>query len=205
MKGIILLNSTDKSCFDDAAFAVLAGGKSGRMGKSKANLTLTSGQTFLDVLLEKAKRLGFNKIYVSGHCNKETDIVCVNDILPDRGPLGGIYSVLKHCDKDMCFIISVDMPLIEPNTIWGILKAHKSSGNKVTLLRHNNKTEPIVGVYNRDVWQCIEPVIKDGGAPVFRALDVTGYGCYEFNGNPRSITNINTMSDYINMLRKNTY
>ena len=49
---------------------LLAGGKSSRMGKNKAELVY-EGKTFANLLAEKAEKLGIKEIFVSGFAYKE--------------------------------------------------------------------------------------------------------------------------------------
>ena len=49
---------------------LLAGGKSARMGTSKADL-LFEGKTFLEHMLNKAQQLGIQKYYISGYRTPE--------------------------------------------------------------------------------------------------------------------------------------
>lgn len=179
----------------EVAFAILAGGRSNRMGSNKAELVL-KGRRFVDILIDKAKEAGFQSISVSGHDPQNKEVDFVSDQFTDRGPLGGIHAVLKQCNQEMSFIISVDVPFIQCRTIRDIVEAHKKSSCPVTLLRHNEKVEPLIGVYNRHVYEEIERLIMVGGAPVFRALDKTGYGCWDFTGDPKTILNVNTEKDF---------
>lgn len=56
-----------------------------------------------------------NNIYVSGR-EEQSEIAesgkatLIKDLLPDIGPLGGIYSALKTIDQEKFLFIAVDMP-----------------------------------------------------------------------------------------------
>lgn len=69
---------------------LLAGGKSSRMGRDKAEL-LFEGKTFLQQLLDKAAQAGIRKKYLSGHegAGKDAELQTVKDRYRERGPLGG--------------------------------------------------------------------------------------------------------------------
>ena len=73
---------------------LLAGGKSARMGTSKAEL-LYEGKSFLAHMLDKAKKLGITRFFISGYSSPNEDVTTVWDQYPDRGPLGGIHAGLK--------------------------------------------------------------------------------------------------------------
>ena len=76
---------------------LLAGGKSARMGTSKAEL-LFEGKTFLEHMLDKAHALGIKKCYISGYASQREDVQTVWDIFPSRGPLSGIHASLMAMD-----------------------------------------------------------------------------------------------------------
>jgi len=52
---------------------LLAGGKSARMGTSKAEL-LYEGKSFLQHMLDKAHALGIEQCYISGYTSRENTV-----------------------------------------------------------------------------------------------------------------------------------
>src|SRR5947207_39916 len=74
---------------------ILCGGKSSRMGRPKAFLPF-AGRTIVEHLLDTAQEM-FNEVFLVANepesfCHLSVDVV--KDILPYRGPLGGILSGL---------------------------------------------------------------------------------------------------------------
>lgn len=93
--------------------AILAGGKSSRMGSDKALLTLEN-----QTLLEKAK----NSLLAAGAqsvviCRDSNEPDCKADIHPDCGPLGGIYTAIFYKPDLPLVIIPVDLPNLGPAEI----------------------------------------------------------------------------------------
>ncbi len=86
------------------AGAILAGGKSSRMGEDKANLEL-NGKTLLEHKQQILRKSGIENIFIS-HANH------IPDIIADLGPLGGIYSILQKVGTDFQYVIflPIDMP-----------------------------------------------------------------------------------------------
>ncbi len=101
---------------------VLAGGKSRRMGRDKAELRWTHDQTFLDRAVGVLREAGCEKVIVSG---QRAGYDHVPDRWPDHGPLGGIASVLAARPEleGAVLIMPVDMPETEPATLVRLLKA----------------------------------------------------------------------------------
>lgn len=93
--------------------AVLAGGRSSRMGRDKALLRL-GGQTLLARALDLLERLGADRILLSGREGSGS----VADLHPYAGPPGALLSLLAHLrreeglDGSPLLLIPVDMPLL---------------------------------------------------------------------------------------------
>lgn len=160
--------SLKKASAPDASFILLAGGLSTRMGTDKASLPLL-GSTLLELQLEKAQLLKIDDILVSGARNPVPGARIVPDIYPRRGPLGGLHACLKAARHPRCIVLSVDMPLIPPSLLRGLLSEHTGSRAEITLAVHGDRWQPLVGVYNSDLSGRIAPMIETSGAPV-RAL-----------------------------------
>ena len=91
---------------------VLAGGMSSRMGRSKPELLLR-GKTLLQWQVEKLRRLGIADILISGsRCFWLPGTRTVPDILPQRGPLGGLHACLDQAENSRCVVLGVDTPLV---------------------------------------------------------------------------------------------
>jgi len=99
------------------AGAILAGGKSSRMGHDKARLSFhdTTMLGFLEGVFQSSD---VEQIYVS-RANS------IADIIPDCGPLGGIHAVLKTDDMKHDYIIFavIDMPGLTPEILNTLINA----------------------------------------------------------------------------------
>ena len=115
----------------DVCAVILAGGKSSRMGRDKASLTL-GNETFLQRIAAELDACGFQEKYVSlgsgsryGMPEKEngteaaekTEIripggwTAVRDRYRNCGPLGGIHAALSACRAEWSLFVSCDTPL----------------------------------------------------------------------------------------------
>jgi molybdopterin-guanine dinucleotide biosynthesis protein A len=189
-------NANRNPSMNRISLIILAGGKSLRMGTNKAHLDWHA-MRFIDVLVEKGKQLGFGEIILSG--TRENIEGCRNvlDILPGRGPLGGMYSCLKASLFDNALLVPVDCPGISIETIEALMETHIGQRNEITLLQHGNRLEPLIGMYATAFHQKILPVIESGGAPVFRALDRGIISTYHMKEAEPGILNLNTKEAYL--------
>ena len=183
---------------------LLAGGKSARMGKHKAELTY-EGRTFLEHMLDKAKVLGIEKYYISGFSSDREDVQTVWDHYPDRGPLGGIHAGMKAMDTPYCLILPVDAPKLPVEILEALLARHENrDSEKVLIWEHGVRQEPLIAVYPAAMMQTIEHLIRDHAAPVFRAIDTWGYESFRMEMEQEQIININTPELYQKLLGKDT-
>lgn len=89
---------------------VLAGGRSSRMGRDKAQLPWR-GQTLLAHACATLQAAGAHRVVVSGDY---PGFDCVCDEAQGLGPLGGVASVVAAVPDGTLVLLPVDMPLLSP-------------------------------------------------------------------------------------------
>lgn len=96
---------------------VLAGGRSVRMGKDKANLQL-SEQTLLSRVVETVSLVCPEVIIAGGERGIADgvgrDVRWVSDPPGSIGPLAGVTAGLEAASNDACLIVACDMPFLNP-------------------------------------------------------------------------------------------
>lgn len=145
----------------DICALVLAGGKSSRMnGNNKAFLEYNN-KTFIENVISKLS--DFNKIYVSVD-NKDKYEKLSYDLIEDEykdiGPIGGIYSALKHIDYEYMFVIACDMPKVTKKFINFLLNNLTKEDKCLIVKDHDNKLYPLGGIYSKGVLPVIEEMIE---------------------------------------------
>jgi len=172
---------------------VLAGGKSSRMGCDKAGLRLL-GKTLLEWQAEKLHSIGIEDIMLSGaECPGIAGARTVPDLLPDRGPLGGLHACLLAVENPRCVVLTVDTPLLPAEALRKLCDSHKTG---VTVLSHSGKQEPLTGVYDRSVCKAIAELIKEHSAPVRALQERVEWSAVEYSGPETSMLNCNTMEEF---------
>ncbi|WP_461517643.1 molybdenum cofactor guanylyltransferase [Porticoccus sp.] len=99
---------------------VLSGGLSSRMGVDKAQLRRNK-QTMLAFAKMLLSAQGL-EVLVSGGANG------IPDLVPQAGPLGGIYSVLKTRQPRALLVVPVDMPMLTPELLGVLLEQGEKLG-----------------------------------------------------------------------------
>ena len=172
---------------------VLAGGASRRMGQNKSELRL-NGKTFLEFQVDKLRALGIRDIMLSGaNCPALPGARVIPDEYEGRGPLGGLHVCLRAAENSTCMVLSVDVPLIQPTTLAQLCHAHRSG---VTVLRHHEQEEPLIGVYDRYVSDSISGLIEAGRYAVRALKDLIPWNCFDYLGPEELLINCNTPKDF---------
>ncbi len=126
---------------------ILAGGKSIRYGSHKALINIRD-KTLIEMIIKKL-RISFSRIYVVG--NNEIDysflkgVILLEDIIPGKGPLGGLYTGLKYSDSRYNFILGCDMPNLTED-YFKFMQEQKKEYD-VLVPEYNGYIEPLAGVY----------------------------------------------------------
>jgi len=142
---------------------ILCGGKSRRMGRPKAFLPY-NGTTMIAHVLEIAKEAFDEVLLIANEPEHFSDfgVNVVKDILPYRGPLGGLLSGLLVATNQRSFVLPCDMPFIGRELLKAMTACcHESD---LLVLSHSDGIEPLVGVYSK---RCIKPLEEAlfAGAP----------------------------------------
>lgn len=102
----------------DFTGVVLAGGRSRRMGRDKAALPWGDG-TLLDRMIGLLRGAGARRVVVSGD---RPGYDAVPDTTPDRGPVGGLLSILSQVDGPLV-VVPVDLPHLRLDRIRALRDA----------------------------------------------------------------------------------
>ena len=93
--------------------AILAGGHSSRMGTNKA-LVRVGGRTIAERIVEQVRPLTEELILVTNtpEVYAWLDLPMFGDLIPDKGPLGGLYTALSGVRNDCALVVSCDQPFL---------------------------------------------------------------------------------------------
>src|SRR5215471_15241665 len=136
-----------KSTIDVTAF-VLAGGKSSRMGSDKAFVRLGEAN-----LLSRALRIAgtvTSAVRIVGDAKKfESFGQVVEDVYPDRGPLGGIHAALSSTATRWNLMLAVDLPFVRTELLSYLISQARESDVIVTVPQVDGGLQPLCAVYQR--------------------------------------------------------
>jgi molybdopterin-guanine dinucleotide biosynthesis protein A len=183
---------------------VLCGGKSTRMGTSKALLPFGP-----ETMLQRVVRiLGeiVSPIVIVAAADQQLpglppDIVVTRDERDGRGPLEGLRAGLKALppDVDAAYVTSCDVPLLVPGFVRQMLDLAR--GHDVAVMEIDGFPHPLSAVYTPATLPYIEDLLAhDRLRPVFlfEAVRTRRVTPAEITADPdlRTLRNLNTREDY---------
>jgi molybdopterin-guanine dinucleotide biosynthesis protein A len=135
--------------------AIMAGGKSSRMGTDKSFVRLL-GKPLIEHLLERIKGLGEETILIT---NRQAEYVHLglpmfSDVLPEKGSLGGIYTAIHYSQQPYILVIACDMPFVNPDLLRYMIGLADGS-YEVIVPRVEGYPEGLHAIYHKD---CLEPI-----------------------------------------------
>lgn len=185
--------------------AVLAGGKSSRMGRNKA-LVEIAGQTILAHILGRVSHLGDGAPFIVANDAPTYDafgLPVLSDVYPDHGSLGGIYSAIHHSQTEYTMVMACDMPFVSAPLITymvGLIAANDPQPD-VIVPRVDGYPQGLFALYRKACLPVIQPrleakqlkVIRFYDAVNVRYLDESEYQSYIVPD--LSFFNVNTPQD----------
>lgn len=147
--------------FNEVTGIVLAGGKSNRMGTDKALLLFRNKPLILHAI-DILKQICGRVIISANHSNYQfTGCEAWPDERSEIGPMAGIYSCLKRSLTSWNFVLSCDMPLIDPE-ILASMYLKKEDYDVVLPVHDRDCLEPLCAVYHRQVVPALEECMRSG-------------------------------------------
>jgi molybdopterin-guanine dinucleotide biosynthesis protein A len=179
---------------------VLAGGRSRRFGRDKA-LAKIAGVTFLEKLVWLCQGMGLETTVIT-HPSRDysfLDLGCdvQADLIPEKGPLGGLYTACRLFEGSSLLVLSCDMPALDERTLEILMKSHRRKTG-ITLFCDGKRLQPFPGIYESYL-----------GYSIFERLRHHQLSMHEFLAEfpclnvvkqalgPKRFLNINTQKDWL--------
>jgi len=142
------------------AGAVLAGGKSSRMGRNKALLRI-DGEALWRRQLRVLQEAGADPVWlVQAPGQRALTRGVLRDSVPNAGPLAGLHAALSQCSSGHVAVVAVDLPYIEP--VWFTRLAKLCAPGIGGVARTRDGYEPLAAIYPREALAEAETRLKEG-------------------------------------------
>ncbi len=172
---------------------LLCGGKSRRMGRDKASLVLC-GKPLLLWQADKLRALGAEELLLAGGTRTLPGARIVPDLLPERGPLGGLHACLTAASFEYCLVLPVDAPLVPEPALRALLDT--AQGCDGAYLQSPRGPEPLLAVYHRRLAPLAAQLLASGPAPVRALLTQADLAAVPYTGDAALLQNCNTPEQF---------
>lgn len=151
---------------------IMAGGKSTRMGRDKAFVTL-GGKTLLERAVERWKDWGKNLFLSVGGEEREklapVEATPVFDRYPGFGPMGGLHGGLLVCDTELLLLCAVDTPFLTQEHAEKLAESIGTADACVFTL--DGWPQPLFGLYRITCLSVAQLLLEQGEGRMMRLLD----------------------------------
>ena len=150
----------------DISLALLAGGRSTRMGEDKAFAPFENG-TLLEWMRDRTAPL-FSHVYVVAKEPSRFEnlgLPVINDALPEGGSAVGVYTAVLASPTERVLCLACDMPFVTARVLWAL--AELSTGYDVFVPRHGGYLQPLCAVYGKGTVSAYRDFIASGGRRIF--------------------------------------
>jgi len=154
------------------------------MGQDKSQLVI-DGQTMLERSAELLRSCKLKAAISSAKWGLADDI-------PDLGPLGGIYTLLKH-HQAPCLFVPTDLPKLSTRSLSQLISHYQNTGSSVYFVDHFIPL--IVADWEQGVFVIEEMMAANQKLSVRRFIDEISAVSIESKNNDE-LMNMNTPEDY---------
>ena len=180
--------------------AILAGGRSERMGSDKALLSV-DGIPLLVRMARIAQEVT-PRVLVVGRARPFDwpfpGVSFVPDAMPGLGPLGGLMTALRAAGDDTVLALACDMPLLTADALRWLLNAgttHALADGVVTVNR--SQVEPLFALYTAACLPLVESRIGENRCSLHGLIEAGAFG--RIQAPPEiaaTLVNMNTPADF---------
>lgn len=150
--------------------AVMAGGKSRRMGRDKAWLDLGDGRPIVRRVIEVLREVA-DEVFVVANDERyrSLGLRIVPDRFPEGGALGGIATGVGAAAHDRVLVAACDMPFLRPEVFR--LLVERSEGHDAVVPRIGGEFETLHALYSK---ACLAPMERALAARKMRVISFFG-------------------------------
>jgi molybdenum cofactor guanylyltransferase len=197
----------DATLPDDCSCIVLAGGRSERMGRSKAALPI-GGTSMLECVVARVAPLVREVIVIAAPEQEVPEMAArvMRDRVRGEGPLPALALGLGSVTTPWAFALGCDTPFIRRALLR--LLTREAAGVRGVIPRWNERLQPLVALYHRTLATPIEALLTRGerrmqavaALPGLRVVEAARLAMHDPEG--WSFRSLNTPEEYADALRR---
>ena len=171
------------------------------MGANKA-FAEVGGRPIIERVVERIRGLSDELVIVANSPGEYAylGLPVYSDLIPGKGPLGGLHTAIARTQGAHTLVVSCDLPFLNPDLLRFLLDL-RAGYDVVVPLNRENYPQSMHTVYGK---ACLEPIRKDLEADRLKAIgffsrvrvrEVSGDEIDRFDPERLSFTNVNTPED----------
>jgi len=184
--------------------AVLAGGRSMRMGVDKTLLSV-DGEPLINRVVDVVGGVCSHVVVVTNRPEALADatlpagVRILQDEVAYQGPLGGLVTALHAAEDDWVLAVAADMPWLRPEVVRLLWDARSDA--QVVMPVGEKGPEPLLALYHRDCLPVAERVLESGRRrlvamfPSLKVVEVPLSALRAADPDLMSLVNVNTPED----------
>ena len=183
--------------------AILAGGKSSRMGFDK-QLLIEDDRRILETVIETLKQAFSDILIVTARPElyEGMGVRLFQDEYRGKGPLAGVHAALCNARSRYVYLLACDMPVVSLPFIRHMKESIQDSGADICACKVNDRMEPFNTFYSRNLLPDVTHRLETGNSSLFRFIYsnhtfvIDQEAAARFDKELRMFTNINTRTEY---------
>lgn len=148
--------------------AILAGGKSSRMGANKALLEL-NGKKVIEHVVAAVQRVADEVMLITNTPEEFAflKLPMFRDEIAGIGPLGGIFTALQKCGTSHCLIVACDLPFLSEPLLRFL--SENAGSDAVFAIDAGKGVEPLCAVYSK---ACLPTIARQMAQKQYKVADL---------------------------------
>ena len=140
---------------------VLAGGQSSRFGADKA-LARVEGLTMIERTVNLLNSLDLDPVVIANGTRDYSFLKCSieRDLIPDKGPMGGLYTACCLFERLSLVVLTCDMPALTSAAIKHLIECHQKENRVTVYFRNGTRKQPFPGIYEPGLCDTIVKFIE---------------------------------------------
>ncbi|WP_426454826.1 molybdenum cofactor guanylyltransferase [Paenibacillus sp. S-38] len=150
---------------------ILAGGQNRRMGGHSKALLAVEGESFLQRQVKEMAEVCGEILLMTQNASLYADelaalsdkgmvVRALPDLVPARGPLGGLQSALHASSTDLLWVVGCDMPLISSRAAVELAGVCLRTDAAAAVPRIAGRVHPLHGVYRKKILAPVESMLE---------------------------------------------
>ncbi|MCB9462049.1 MAG: molybdenum cofactor guanylyltransferase, partial [Anaerolineaceae bacterium] len=140
----------------DFTLAIIAGGKSSRMGTDKAFIEL-DGKLLIEHVIERTANLGQSEtILITNKLSPYArfGLPMYSDVYPEKGSLGGIYTAIEKSAVPHTLVVACDMPFLNQALLRAMIAEIRDTSD-IVVPRVDGYPQGLHAIYSKT---CLAPI-----------------------------------------------